>query len=73
MVRCAVPFCQRTTDYPCAEWICGRHWDGVSPNRRTPTGERGWIEAKAQAVLSAVFAPPAHVGVARHDVGAAFA
>lgn len=37
-VRCAVPFCKRTTSLeriqPHDEWICGEHWRGVPRHRR---------------------------------------
>ena len=33
-LRCCVPFCQRTTGEPFAEWICAKHWPATSRETR---------------------------------------
>lgn len=41
-LHCCVPFCRRTTArfQPPTEWICGRHWQLVSKDKRRVYGRR---------------------------------
>lgn len=64
-VRCCVPYCNRTTATPYAEWICAKHWRSTSKSWRRRYAlfkRRGridlelqmWTRLKAQAVERAM-------------------